>query len=577
MRTKPLMSHLFPAFALTAAGAFAGCTGSIGGGDPEPETPAADGTSTMRKPGPGSTPPGPGSTGGPGTTPASSACKDTAKSCVGTGPTRRITRAEYQNTVATVFGAKASVATLLPQDERVHGYAANTAVEIAGPTADRYAGAAAAVAKAAVLDGVVPCPVASGDEACARAFINAVAPRVYRRPVEPAQVDRLLAAFRAGADGATFDAGIRLTIEAMLQSPFFLYHVEAGEGAVNPNGARPLSGPELAARLSYFLWDAPPDAGLVKSATDGTLVTPDGLRAQAKRLVADDRAAPTLVAFVMQWLRIDDLEALQKDEGLFPEFGETLIKSMRAETEATAREVVVANNGGVAELLTANFTYVDDTLAKLYGLPKVNSTTVKRVTLDTSKRLGVLSQASFLAEHAHPAASSTVKRGYLIRERLLCNPPPPPPADAQEKFESDPRLTQRQEFERVLANPACGGCHAKMDPLGFAFENMDALGKWRDEEAPGQRIDASGHVTDSDVDGPFANAVELVKRLTTSKQVGDCVADNWFPFVTGRLDLPNDEHTVKAMRAAYHESGGRVRDFLVEVVMTDAFRFVSAQ
>jgi hypothetical protein len=330
-------------------------------------------------------------------------------------------------------------------------------------------------------------------DTCARQVLSTLAQRAYRRPVTDADLQFLMPFYTAGrGDGGNFEAGIQRALERLLVSPQFLFRIEH-----NPEGSAPqhISDLELASRLSFFLWSSIPDNELLARAAKGELKDPAVLDREIHRMLADDRSQSMVTNFAEQWLYLRDIEAKQPDELLFPDFDDSLRQAFRKETDLFLN-AVLRENRSVVDLLTANFTFVNERLAKHYGIPNVEGSYFRRVTLpEGSVRGGLLGQGSLLTLTSYATRTSPVVRGKWVLENLLSAPPAPPPPNIPalktEASETGKPLSMREAMLQHRANPACAGCHARMDPIGFAMENFDAVGRWRDTDA-GSTIDTSG-------------------------------------------------------------------------------------
>ena len=335
----------------------------------------------------------------------------------------------------------------------------------------------------------------SVETACARRILQTLTRRAYRRPSTDADVDRLMPFYTAGRAADGFDAGIERALERVLVSPQFLFRIESQPANVAAGTAYRITDLELASRLSFFLWSSIPDDELLDAAIAGRLKNSSTLEQQVKRMLADPRSESMVTNFAAQWLYIRDIDSKNPDQLLFPDFDETLRTAFRRETELFI-ESILRDNKSVMELLTANYTFLNERLAKHYGIPNIQGSHFRRVTFPPdSPRGGLLGQGSILAVTSYATRTSPVLRGKWVLENLLAAPPPPPPPDVPalktEGPEPGKALTMREAMVQHRANPACAGCHARMDPIGFSMENFDALGKWRDRDA-GSTIDASG-------------------------------------------------------------------------------------
>ncbi len=355
--------------------------------------------------------------------------------------------------------------------------------------------------------------VASEEEPCARAILSTLSRRAFRRAVTDAEIDRLVAFYRTGHTQGGFDAGIQMALRRLLASPSFVFRVEDEPTDLAPGALYRVSDIELASRLSFFLWSSIPDDTLLELALRGELSTPEVLEAQVRRMLADSRAGALARNFAGQWLHVRNLRNIVPNHDEFPDFDDTLREAFQRETELFF-ESIVREDRNVIELLTADYTFVNERLAKHYGLPYIYGSHFRRVTLTDDVRRGILGKGSLLMVTSHADRTAPVLRGKWILENVLGTPPPPPPANVpplEEEEEASPR-TMRERLERHRANPACAGCHSVMDPLGFAMENFDAVGSWRTREF-GRPIDASGQLADGTaVDGVIALREALIAR-----------------------------------------------------------------
>jgi hypothetical protein len=357
---------------------------------------------------------------------------------------------------------------------------------------------------------------------CAREILSALARRAYRRAATDADLTDLLPFYEAGRAEGGFDGGIELALERLLVSPQFLYRIESAPApdtkvtAVAIERAQPsvhaVSEVELASRLSFFLWSSIPDDELLELALARRLRSPGVLRHQVERMLADPRSESMVTNFAAQWLFLRDAEIKEPDIFLFPDHDVTLRKALARETELFV-DSVLRGGGSVLELLTAKHTFVNERLAKHYGIPHVRGTYFRRVELGgDNPRSGLLGQASVLTVTSYSTRTSPVLRGKYVLDNLLASPPPPPPPDVPAlKTEDEERgapLTMRAAMERHRANPVCASCHAKMDPIGFALEHFDAVGRWRDDDG-GQPIDPKSELAD----GRVIDGLEGVKSL----------------------------------------------------------------
>ena len=339
-----------------------------------------------------------------------------------------------------------------------------------------------------------PAP-ASEEDSCARRILSALERRAYRRPVTANDVETLMPFYTAGKAEGGFDLGVQRAIQRLLVSPQFLFRIEREPPTSAPGSVHPVSDLELASRLSFFLWSSIPDDELLDLAIQGKLRQPGILEQQVSRMLADSRSTSLVSNFAEQWLYLRDIENKRPNEALFADFDESLRQAFRRETDLFL-DSVLRGNHSVLDLLSANYTFVNERLAKHYGIPNVHGSDFRRVTFPAdSPRGGLLGQGSILTITSYANRTSPVSRGKWVLENLLSAAPPPPPPDVPalktEGKDSGKSLTMRDAMIQHRANPACAGCHSRMDPIGFAMENFDGIGRWRDQDA-GNPIDASG-------------------------------------------------------------------------------------
>jgi hypothetical protein len=354
---------------------------------------------------------------------------------------------------------------------------------------------------------------------CAQRIVEPLARRAYRRPAAKSELDELLGLVRmAQGRGDSFESGVRVALEAILMNPNFLFRIERDPPAAGPTHR--IDDIELASRLSYFLWSSMPDDELMGLAVQNRLHVPETLHAQMERLLADPRSRALVENFGGQWLQFRNLDVLRPDPQKFPEFDAGLREAMRTETELFFGAIVHEDHS-ILDFLDGRFTYLNERLAKHYGIAGgVNGITgreFRRVELDGAQRSGVLTQASVLTVSSYPTRTSPVIRGKWVLENLLDTPPPPPPADVPPLNEAaiGATLSMREQLETHRSNPVCAGCHARMDPIGFGLENYDAIGRYRTSEGKFP-IDSSGTLPNGK---SFAGAAELKTILRNDPQV----------------------------------------------------------
>ncbi|WP_437942473.1 DUF1592 domain-containing protein [Sorangium sp. So ce341] len=514
------------------------------------------------------------------------------QACGGTerllAPQRRLTRFEYNNTVRDLLGTSLTPADQFPVDEVAGGFNNNASVlTISSLHAEKYLLAAEALAAEAVagdLSKLVPCDPAAvegqaeAEAACARRFIETFGRRAYRRPLAPEDVDRLMRAYDAGRTGGSLREGIEVVIRAALQSPKFLFRLELRHDLDDAAPKVRLDPYEMASRLSYLVWASGPDDELLAAAEAGLLETREQLAERARQMLESPRARLAIAEFYKQWLNLGRLETIVKLESAFPGFDDELVAGMRAETPAFIEHVLWSGDRKLSSLLTLPVGFATEPVAELYGVSvPPGTTTPQLVELPPEQRAGLLTQPAFLAVHAHPDQTSPVLRGKAIRQKFLCYDPPPPPDDVDlTPPTGEEGATARERFQQHSSDESCAGCHQLMDPIGFAFENYDAVGAYRTEEG-GQVIDSSGEIFRStDVDGPFVGVRELAERLAGSDQVRECLATQWFRYAAGRFETDGDGCSLDQLRGGFHASEGDLVELIVATTQTEAFMYRSA-
>ena len=420
-------------------------------------------------------------------------------------------------------------------------------------------------------------PDASADEdACAAEILSTLMRRAYRRPVAEADLERPLELYRAARDEGGFDAGIEMGLAAVLVSPEFLFRVERDPAGVEPRAAYRLSDIELASRLSFFLWSSIPDDELLAAAERGGLTAPGGLRRQVRRMLADHRASNLVTNFAGQWLHLRNLESITPDMRVFPDFDDNLRQAFRQETEMLV-ESVLREDRSVLDLLRADYTYLNERLAKHYGVPHVYGSRFRRVEFEEGgARGGLLRQGSILLATSYATRTSPVIRGKWVLDNILGVPPPPPPPNVPELEETGTGARARSMKERLSAhrgNPACASCHKLMDPVGFALENYDAVGRWRDVDG-GVPIDAAATLFDGTaVDGVDALEAALLRRPELF--VGT-VTEKLLTFAIGRGVTHADAPAVRAILRAAEEDDFRFSSLVLGVVESMPFQLRKA-
>jgi hypothetical protein len=520
-----------------------------------------------------------GVTGGSVTGQGGSATTDCSVPSPGSAPLRRLSNAEYRNTMNDLFPGVPDIANLVasttrefPAEAESLGFRNNAQfLTVQTLTAQKYMDAAEAVAeKAATSPGVVNCTPAAGREMeCAKSFIQDFGNRAYRRPLNAEETTRYEAQFQTALTGYGFSTGVEWTVFSMLQAPAFLYRVE--RGAPSESAVTKPTPDEMASRLSYLFWQSMPDAELRSAANSGALSTPQQIAARARQMLADPRAA-RLFQYFAEWLDLDRLDDFSRDEAVFKGLPQDLPRLYQDETRAFVSALLSRPDGNLAELLTAPYTYANQSLATFYGLSGPTGTRFERV--DDPRRSGVLTQA-FLMAQDKPYRTSIVRRGLKVRTDLLCQRIPAPPNNVQLNLDSlDPSLSQRERLAQHRQDPNCAGCHNLLDPVGLVFENFDAVGRYRTvDEASKPIVSSSELIATRDADGPIADVRELGARLAGSTEARDCYITENFRFFFGRDVEGADSCSIGQLGSAFQSKNLSLSELLVALTQTDAFLY----
>jgi hypothetical protein len=493
-------------------------------------------------------------------------------------PLRRLTRFEYRNAVADLFGQDLTVIELLPRDELALGFDNQAAtLSFTDLHVEGYLSGALDVAKAlrgdrTPLDAVSGCTDAT--EACARTLVERLVERMLRRVVTPAETERLLELFLGEYSSDAFSAGAAQVVTALLQSPEFLHRFErsrAPDSTVSTTLASPWV---LASRLSFLLWGSVPDEALLAAGREGRLASAADVEREARRLLSDARARRGVEHFYRQWLRLADFQDVEKDTVRFRIWSPALRADLEEETRLFLKSVLWEGDGRLSTLFTARYSFTNARLADFYGLPLGNPdrTELTRSSFPSgTPRAGILTHGSILATQAKANQTDPIHRGKFVREQLFCQIPEPPPPDlVVSPPRLDPRKTTRERFSEHRADPKCAGCHELLDPVGLIFEHYDAVGQYRATEA-NVPVDASGYLTDTDVEGEVNGVLELGQKLAESTDVRRCVVRQWFRYAFARSESPEDACTLDALDQSFASTGGNLRELLVSITQTAPF------
>lgn len=493
----------------------------------------------------------------------------------GVAPLRLLTHVQYDNTVADLLGDTTHPSQQFPAENDVVGFSNNVAANQANPRLiEAYQTAAESLAATAVatrLGTIAPCADGSDNGSCGSTFIQTFGAKVFRRALTDGETASFKSLFDATlAEG--YPKAVELTLRAMLQSPQFLYRVDAVHAPTTESGAIALGASELASRLSYFLTNTTPDDTLLAAAASNQLATSAQVEAQARRLLETPRARQMAEDFLGQWLglaRLDGAARQAADEN----FGATeLVPDWKASLTSFLDDAIW-NGGTVNGLYTSPKLFLSSKLATLYGVSATDASTP--VSLPT-ERSGLLTQPALMALLAHSDQSAPVLRGVFVLQQLLClDVQPPPPNVAAVPPQVDQTATTRERFAQHTKDPNCAGCHVVLDGIGFGFERFDQLGRYRETEN-NLPVDDSGEVLDtgdSALDGPFSGALELSQKLANSELARDCIATQWYRYAMGRVEDTTDQCSLTDVKSRFTSSNGSFRELLVGITLSDAFRY----
>ena len=417
-------------------------------------------------------------------------------------------------------------------------------------------------------------PASSDEETCAKSILSTLASKAYRRPVTRAELDRLSVLYRAGRQQGSFETGVEFGLRGILANPKFVFRAERDPADASAGSTYRIDDYELASRLSFFLWSTIPDDRLTSLAASGTLHEPQALRSEMRRMLADPRAQSLVTNFAGQWLQLRNLRSALPDREEFPDFDDNLRQSFQRETELVF-DSIMREDRSVVELLTADYTFVDERLAKHYGIPGVYGSHFRRVAVANEARRGLLGHGSILTVTSHGNRTSPVVRGKWVLDNLLGTPPPPPPANVPplDEGEGAAPQTMRERMEQHRRSPACAGCHRIMDPIGLALENFDAVGAWRTMDGA-TTIDASGQLADGTrVDGPVSLRTALLRRREVFVQT---LTEKLLTYALGRSVEFHDMPAVRAIVRQAAQQDYRWSSILLGVISSPPFQMRTA-
>lgn len=507
------------------------------------------------------------------------------------GVVRRLTHSQYNQTVANLLADQTRPADQFPQEDYINGFTNQASGQSVTPVQEEaYNRAAEKLARNAFRGGdrrLIPCqPSSPTDVACRVKFIQEFGRKAFRRPLTAGELARYEKLFLPDAAAShDFLKGAQLVVEAMLQSPSFLFHLEQG-----PNGQ--FEQYRTASRLSYFLWDTMPNEVLFRAAAAGELGTPEQVERAARGMLEDPRAQRSMDVFLAQWLRFDRLKNAIRDHRFYPAFSTELAAAMIEETRQLYHHLVW-ENGNFMELFTSNYAYLNNDLAQLYGLPAPKQQFARVDFPADSKRAGILGEATFLTLTSKPAETSPTERGLFIREHFLCQivPPPPPGVNTTLPPPTDEKpLTNRGMLQAHLSNNTCSACHRLIDPIGFGLEHYDAIGHYReqqlvtiyptfDEMKHRIKIKPTEHRLTLESTGfvlgiphsDFENPRALGQILANEPACQKCIVKQLFRYAVGRPETPADQPVIDAMLKAFQDSQFRFQNLIIAIINSKPF------
>ncbi len=499
------------------------------------------------------------------------------------GGIRRLTGSQITNSVTDLLGTAAAAQLSLPDTPQLHGFESIAATElsvssneVANIESTFTNSIDAALTDLTSIAAIAPC-VNTPSDACYTEVAQQFGRMAWRRPLDADEVATLVSLGEAGKTWASgdFDQGLKYELSAIFQSPSFLYLTEIGELDAKTN-QRVLTGYELASRMSFFLVHRTPDSELLADAEKGDLATEAGIRASAARLLTKTEAQAALDRFYGELFYLRDLPDVQKDPVLYPEYNAALAGAMEESTLQFIRDLVWTRNADARELFTSPDVFIDANTAPIYGQSSPATTWAKVTLPEGQKRAGLIGQVGFLARFAHPGLTSPTRRGRFVQERLLCNEIPSPPpgqnTNIPEEMPGQP-MTMKQKLSQHETDPKCAGCHLDMDPIGFALENYDAIGRFRSDDR-GLALDTSGSVAALGGGAAFSSAAELGTFIHDSPATTTCMIKNFIRGSMGHLETKGESEAIAALDKSFADGGHSLKGLLAELCTSPAFRRV---
>jgi hypothetical protein len=508
-------------------------------------------------------------------------------SALQSGPLLRLANYEFVNSLHDILGFTTDV-PLEPDAPSTGDF------RVGGPAGDNtistYHTAAIAIATQALKTlatvetcyGTAMSTTTAAQTTCAGTIASDLGPKFYRRPLDPAQLTGLTGVYSTIAAKYGFQNGVQAMLEALIQSPYFLYHLELEEEAMPP-GKTPVTGYSMASRLSYLLWGSIPDATLLAEAAAGRLTTPDQITAQATRMVADPRAMAGMRSFYEQWLRVLDLPTSKilnpvtnVDYGTL--YTADVQTSLRASFDAQVDAALWGPADSVKALLTGTDAYVDANVAPIFGMTGVTGTTMQKIAMNPAQRAGIMTHPAIMATFATESSSHPIKRGVFFWDKFLCQPLPNPPANVPPFVAPTPGESLRQDFETMTADPvACQPCHMRINPIGFLFEHYDSMGYYRTTDSNGQPVNSVTTVVgtgDPALDTMTADAVQLASHLgMDDSKVATCMVNQVYRYAVHRHEASGDAAALTTLTATFNQSGRSVKALLPALAQSEAFLY----
>ncbi len=514
------------------------------------------------------------SIGGTGPTPTTPVACDTSKSAPAPARVWKLTNLQYNNTIKDLLGISTPLADQFERDSTGAGFRGGAKDSyVSQILAEQYETAARSMATSLTsnLTTLLPCtPADANNEVCVTNFISSFGKKVFRNPPSSAQRTAYLNLYRTGKSTSGL-VGVQMVIEAMLQSPDFLYRFELGaEGSPGP--VVTLTPYEVASQLSYLFWNAPPDATLIAAADANALSTQAQISAQADRLMQNAKARDMMADFFAQLFTLDSLGAVSKNTTQYPAFTSDLKKDFSEETKAFVKHVVFDSTGTMDELFSANYSFVNSRLASVYGVSGVSGTALQKIAMPAGQRSGLLTQGAFLTLNATDVTSNPVLRGAFVREKLLCQQMPPPPPNVSDTPPTASNLfTTRDRYAEHSKNQTCYQCHRLMDPIGFGLENFNAIGGYRTQEN-GYTVDSSGEINNLSVPSIYYKGpIELGKAIGSSADVANCMSTQVFRYVMGRNMEEIDQCSAQKVQQDFSSSNRKILTIFQSLTTTDTF------